>query len=99
MMSFDIECSSHGKFPEPNKNPIITIGIACKIHSKIEMDHKVVLQLGDCEDIYDCDLFTFESEEMLISAFDYFLSTYDPDVIMGYNILNFDMRYLLERRK
>ena len=32
---------------------------------------------------------------MLLLAFDKFINYYDPDVIMGYNILNFDLWYLL----
>ena len=37
MMSFDIECSSYGKFPIAEKDPIITIGIACKNHDDINI--------------------------------------------------------------
>ncbi len=42
LMSFDIECSSYGKFPEPSKNPVITIGINCRNHSNDNGNFKVV---------------------------------------------------------
>lgn len=29
MLSFDIECSSYGKFPTPERDPVITIGLTC----------------------------------------------------------------------
>lgn len=35
LMSFDIECSSYGKFPTADKDPVITIGITCKDHNVI----------------------------------------------------------------
>lgn len=98
-MSFDIECSSFGKFPDPSKHSVITIGITCKIHKKQDFDHKVVFQLDSCDNLYDSDLYTFETEEMLLKAFDKFMNFYDPDVIMGYNVINFDIRYLLKRRE
>ncbi len=34
ILSFDIECHSFGKFPDPAKHQIITIGMTCKIHGE-----------------------------------------------------------------
>lgn len=42
-MSFDIECSSYGKFPDAQKDPVITIGITCKNHDDFDIKHKVIL--------------------------------------------------------
>lgn len=45
-----------------------------------------------------CDLYVFKEEEVLLESLDIFISVYNPDVITGYNILSFDLKYLLERR-
>ena len=62
-MSFDIECSSYGKFPKSENDPIITIGITCKLHNKNNIQHKVILQLDDCEQIINTDLYVFKTEK------------------------------------
>lgn len=99
ILSFDIECSSYGKLPNPEKDPVITIGVVLKLHNEKEESHRILLQLGSCNEIYGCDLYTFNDERDLLIAFDVLLSSYDPDILMGYNILNFDINYLLKRRE
>ena len=61
-MSFDIECHSYGKLPSPEKNLVCTIGIVCKDHDKLKDDHKVILQLGDCDEVLGSDLYVFKDE-------------------------------------
>ena len=99
ILSFDIECSSYGSFPNAEKDPVITIGVVLKLHNEKEESHRILLQLGSCDEIYGCDLYTFDNERDLLIAFDYLLSSYDPDILMGYNILSFDIKYLLQRRE
>lgn len=98
IMSFDIECHSYGKLPSPKENQVCTIGIVCKDHDKLNDEFKVTFQLGSCDDIMGCDLYVFKEEEVLLESLDIFISRYNPDVITGYNILSFDLKYLLERR-
>ena len=43
VLSFDIECHSFGKFPDPAKHEIITIGMTCKIHGEDRNQHRVIL--------------------------------------------------------
>lgn len=98
LMSFDIECKAVKGMPKPEENEIITIGVVCKLHNKKIVNHKVIFQLGDCEDIVGTDLYCFKTEEELLLAFDTFMESYDPDVIIGYNMINFDMDYITKRK-
>ncbi len=95
-MSFDIECHSFGKFPDAQRHQINTIGFVCQIHGEERYQHKVVLQLKETELIAEADVYYFDTEELLIKAFDLLLENYDPDVLTGYNILSFDLKYILD---
>lgn len=99
IMSFDIECYSQRGFPNPESNPVITIGICCMSHDKDEQVTKLVLQLGSCEAIPESQLVTFSSETLLLEAFNRIMNVYDPDILTGYNVQTFDMDYLLNRMK
>lgn len=97
ILSFDIECMNSVGFPIPERDPVITIGIAFKTHIKKEEPQKLVLQLGTCDSIFGSQLITFHREEDLLEAFDAFLDVYDPDIILGFNIISFDLQYLVNR--
>lgn len=99
VMSFDIECYSKRGFPKPDTHPVITIGVCCTDHDKDDQLTKLVLQMGSCEAIPDCHLITFDKEEFLLETFTRIIEVYDPDVLTGYNIQNFDMDYVLGRMK
>ena len=98
LMSFDIECKAVKGMPKPEENEVITIGVVCKLHNKKNVTHKVVFQLGECEEIVGTDLYSFSREDHLLQAFDKFMEAYDPDVILGYNMVNFDMDYINKRK-
>jgi DNA polymerase elongation subunit (family B) len=99
IMSFDIECYSKRGFPNPESNPVITIGICCTSHDKDDQTNKIVLQLDSCEPIPECQLLTFGSEKLLLETFNKIVDVYDPDILTGYNIQTFDMDYMLSRMK
>ena len=96
-MSFDIECLSEKGFPKADKDRVITIGIVCKTCFKPGNTRKIVFQLDSCELINGADVFQFEEERFLLEAFDNFVHCYDPDFITGYNIIEFDLKYLINR--
>lgn len=50
-----------------------------------------------CSPIVGADVRCYENETDLLAAWHDFLVESDPDVITGYNILNFDVPYLLDR--
>ncbi|KAF4695523.1 DNA-directed DNA polymerase delta [Perkinsus olseni] len=104
ILSFDIECvSEHGKgFPTPDVAPVIQI--AAVMQEGTEQKHKIVWTLDTCADIADATVVSFESERDLLSNFQQvvvlacrYMVLVDPDVITGYNIINFDLPYLLDR--
>jgi DNA polymerase delta subunit 1 len=45
----------------------------------------------------DCDIHILRTERDMLLAWRYFVSVFDPDILSGYNINNFDLNYLLNR--
>jgi DNA polymerase delta subunit 1 len=91
--SFDIECYSPSReFPDPNKpsNRITSIAMAFRrLHGGII--HKYVLSLdAEAGDYVE----HMQTEEALLQRCAEVVSELDPDVLMGYNIDNFDMSYI-----
>lgn len=98
-LSFDIECSGRpGIFPDPEHDSVIQIANVLQMHGS-EMVLKNVFTLGTCDAILNTDVFSFSSEEEMLCAWSHFVYVSDPDVMTGYNIVNFDFHYLLERAK
>lgn len=97
MMSLDIECVGSQGFPQPERDPVITIACSCKLHTSQEDLPKVIFQLGTCSSIPGVDIRTYTDEKDLLMGFQEFLTTYDPDFLLGYNSVNFDLPYLLKR--
>jgi DNA polymerase elongation subunit (family B) len=86
VLSYDIEClSTTGGFPDPNIDPIITIGCYSKKERKCFCLHETP---G-----YE----SFETERDMIQAFLAYVSALSPDILTGYNINRFDNTYLETR--
>lgn len=60
---------------------------------------KNVFTLGETAPIAGTDIHAFEEERDLLQAWRDFFIEADPDVVIGYNICNFDFPYLLDRAK
>ncbi len=58
-----------------------------------------VFTLNSCAHIVGSQVLEFKDERKLLSSWRDFVNTVDPDVIIGYNISNFDLPYLLDRAK
>lgn len=100
ILSFDIECSSlDGSFPNPERDSVIQIANYMMVYGSIEPIFKNVFVLGGCTPIVNADVRCFESEEDLLQAWAEFIIESDPDIITGYNIVNFDIPYLFDRAK
>lgn len=98
VLSFDIECNNDGvTFPTPDKNEVIQIGNICKVPGSEQTISKCVFTLGQCAEIADAQVFSFEREENLLMSWRDYVIDLDPDIITGYNILNFDYNYLFKR--
>ena len=56
-----------------------------------------VFTLSSCAHIVGSQVLSFDSEVEMLDAWQDFVNQVDPDVIIGYNIANFDIPYLMDR--
>lgn len=100
ILSFDIECAGRkGVFPEANQDPVIQIANVVTRYGEEKPFVRNVFCLDTCSLIVNTQVFEFEAEEQMLMAWRDFLDKVDPDVIIGYNISNFDFPYLLDRAR
>eukprot|EP00475_Leptophrys_vorax_P031536 TRINITY_DN4777_c0_g2_i1.p1 TRINITY_DN4777_c0_g2~~TRINITY_DN4777_c0_g2_i1.p1 ORF type:complete len:838 (+),score=202.62 TRINITY_DN4777_c0_g2_i1:254-2515(+) len=60
---------------------------------------KIVFTLNSCAPIVGADVRSFETEGQMLDEWRKFVVETDPDILTGYNIINFDLPYLLNRAK
>lgn len=98
-LSFDIECySMDGSFPDPevDENTITQIGSGfCRQNSDTVIRYVIVL--GSCSTVKDCIMESVSTEAELISTWVSLIEKTDPDLIIGYNIHDFDWKYIWQR--
>ncbi|KAI9308732.1 DNA polymerase family B-domain-containing protein [Cunninghamella echinulata] len=100
ILSFDIECAGRkGVFPEADQDPVIQIASVVKIQGESNPFIRNVFTLNDCANIAGTDVQVFYDERELLQKWRDFFVEADPDVVIGYNINNFDFPYLLDRAK
>ncbi|KAK4504717.1 hypothetical protein PRZ48_002679 [Zasmidium cellare] len=98
VLSFDIECAGRkGVFPEANIDPVIQIANVVTRYGEEKPFVRNVFCMDTCSLIVNTQIFEFDKEEKMLMAWRDFLDEVDPDVIIGYNISNFDFPYLLDR--
>lgn len=98
ILSFDIECAGRkGVFPEANQDPVIQIANVVTRYGESKPFVRNVFSLGTCSLIVNTEIIEFRDEATMLLAWRDFLEKVDPDVIIGYNIANFDFPYLLDR--
>ncbi|KAL4883407.1 DNA polymerase family B-domain-containing protein [Aspergillus karnatakaensis] len=100
ILSFDIECAGRkGIFPEPDHDPVIQIANVVTRYGESKPFVRNVFVLNTCSLIVNTQVLEFQQEEKMLMAWRDFVQQVDPDVIIGYNISNFDFPYLLDRAK
>lgn len=100
IMSFDIECAGRkGIFPEANHDPVIQIANVVTRYGEKKPFIRNVFCLDTTSSIVATHILEFEKEEKMLKSWQEFLLSVDPDIIIGYNIANFDFPYLLDRAK
>eukprot|EP01061_Rhynchopus_euleeides_P015934 TRINITY_DN27062_c1_g2_i1.p1 TRINITY_DN27062_c1_g2~~TRINITY_DN27062_c1_g2_i1.p1 ORF type:complete len:1080 (+),score=457.47 TRINITY_DN27062_c1_g2_i1:100-3240(+) len=100
IMSFDIECQGRpGKFPEAEHDPVIQIACSARTLGVKAPLSDVVFCLQKTAPIPGVKLLCFENERDLLLAFADYHRRLDVDIITGYNIVNFDFPYLLDRAR
>ncbi len=91
VLAFDIEVLTNKAFPDPKKDPVISIAFYSK-------DFKRVITYKEPEEKKDYYVIV-KSEYELFKKFEETIKEYDPDILVGYNSNNFDLWYLYERAK
>ncbi|CAO1617256.1 unnamed protein product [Parajaminaea phylloscopi] len=100
IMSFDIECAGRkGVFPDAQIDPVIQIGCMVTRQGESAPFIKTIYTLNTCSTIVGSHVQSFDSEVKMLESWSQFVRTVDPDVVIGYNIANFDFPYLLDRAK
>jgi|NOAtaT_7_FD_contig_123_49714_length_7072_multi_3_in_0_out_2_5 DNA polymerase delta subunit 1 len=103
LLSFDIEAAAPSMtFPEPSKHPVVCISariktIAMNESTDFEPDGIVTFSYGSSHSRDDDAILRFETEKDMFEAWAAFFRAYDPDIITGWNINNFDVPYLFRR--
>ncbi|CAO1619422.1 unnamed protein product [Sympodiomycopsis kandeliae] len=100
ILSFDIECAGRkGVFPDASVDPVIQIGCMVTRQGESAPFVKTIFTLNTCAQIVGSHVQSFDSELQMLESWADFVRTIDPDVVIGYNIANFDFPYLLDRAK
>ena len=83
--------------PKLAGDAIIQIGTTVNRFGSDEIVYKHIVTLKSCDDIAGTDVERFETEQEVIMAWKEMIKRLDPDIITGYNIFGFDMKYVWER--
>lgn len=100
ILSFDIECAGReGHFPNAKEDPVIQIANYVTVQGEKEPLIKNIFVLNTCANIVGADIHSYQNERDMLNEWRNFLVNVDPDIITGYNVINFDLPYLLNRAK
>ncbi|KAK4204321.1 putative DNA polymerase delta catalytic subunit [Triangularia verruculosa] len=100
ILSFDIECAGRkGIFPEAQHDSVIQIANIVTKYGDKKPFVRNVFCLDATSPIVATQILEFKDEGQMLAAWREFLEKVDPDIIIGYNIANFDFPYLLDRAK
>ncbi|XP_027041160.1 DNA polymerase delta catalytic subunit-like [Pocillopora damicornis] len=98
ILSFDIECAGRkGVFPEPEKDSVIQIANMVINQGDKDPFIRNVFTLNSCAPIVGSHVLSYKREQDMLQAWSDFVKKVDPDIITGYNVVNFDLPYLLNR--
>ncbi|GFE54062.1 DNA polymerase delta catalytic subunit [Babesia ovis] len=100
LLSFDIECVKFTGpgFPNATNDPVIQIASVLHTHGDpLDAAHKFIFTLKECDNVHGSHVLSFDTEAELLMAWKEFFTAADPDFLTGYNIVNFDIPYLINR--
>lgn len=102
ILVFDIECYSknHRSMPcEIRRSDIVyMISVTTQVFQKRKTRKRYCIILGDVKELPDCEVITAESEIDAIKVkFPELVRRINPNIISGFNISGFDIRYMNER--
>ncbi|KIJ55415.1 hypothetical protein M422DRAFT_73327 [Sphaerobolus stellatus SS14] len=100
ILSFDIECAGRkGVFPDAQFDPVIQIANMVTIQGESRPFIRNVFTLNTCAHIVGSQVISCDDEGELLLKWRAFVEQVDPDIVIGYNISNFDLPYLIDRAK
>ncbi|PNH12525.1 DNA polymerase [Tetrabaena socialis] len=89
-----------GALPPVKGDEIIQIGITFGLYGaalKDDVEHRHIFVLGGCSSVTGATVHVCNNERELIVRWATFVGAMDPDVLVGYNIIGFDMEYIFRR--
>ncbi|KAK0216196.1 ribonuclease H-like domain-containing protein [Armillaria fumosa] len=106
ILCFDIESMTRedpkkpGKFiSESLQDPVIQISNIVSYPGTKDSFLRVIFTVGSCDPIEEAYVQSYASEKEMLAAWQQFIHDVDPDVMTGWNILNFDLEYLITRSR
>lgn len=102
VMSFDIEAYSHNpcKFPDAEHPEDKVFMISCVFFraGNDEIVRELLLTLGNPDEgVVGCECIPYKTESGLLEGFADLLRDMNPHIITGYNIMSFDIDYMIKR--
>ncbi|KAI9467472.1 hypothetical protein BX667DRAFT_510576 [Coemansia mojavensis] len=95
VLSFDIECYTDSNRMSDARNPEDVIFMISMVFWDGSSEHGLVLALGEESEREDVMLFSKEFD--MLGKFFEIIREEDPDVVIGYNIMGFDMKYIMQK--
>ncbi len=98
--SFDIECvSMDGSFPTAHRkdDAVIQIGTTVHYHGQKDCFLRHIITLGKSDLIEGVVVESYETEHEVLCAWTRLIQRLDPDILTGYNIWGFDLKYMYDR--
>jgi DNA polymerase delta subunit 1 len=84
-------------FPEVVGDKVIQIGTTFHRYGNDEIIYRHIVSLNSCDTIEGADVESVDSEEELFRTWRDMILRTDPDMLTGYNIFGFDMKYIWDR--
>ncbi|KAF8798915.1 ribonuclease H-like protein [Phlegmacium glaucopus] len=100
ILSFDLECNvpaGGNQFPNACNDPIFQIASMVSYHGQSAPFIRTVFTVGSCAPIAGTEVKSLDTEADMLQAWQEFFTKVDPDVVIGYNITQFDIPFLLKR--
>lgn len=91
----DIECEDHRGFPEPDRDAIIAITAWDSFSEKYITYFHTDIDSYIVSDTHEVKCYKTELETL--NAFIQYMIDVDPDIITGWNFIDFDLPYILKR--
>lgn len=103
ILSFDLETYSdrHNAMPDSlcSKHVIYLVSVVYQKFLKPETRKKEIVLFGDCSDTDLANVIKVKTEMELIDTLQALILKYNPEIISGYNIMQYDFGYLENRLK